>query len=150
MDKQDLIAAITKSGGKQRTLDEADDLWAKIDCLSKTGRYGRLVSSLAKANNKGNFLALVLEANFAYQFESQGLDLTYEVHQGSKNAGSIDFLRKTPSGDSVYLELRLLQQALTITESIKAQLQKSRVYHYIMAGVDEQYEIIRLQNTILV
>lgn len=149
MDKQDLIAAIGKSGGKQRALDEADDLWARIDCLSKAGRYDRLVSSLTKANNKSNFLALVLETNFAYQFESQGLDLTYEVQQGSKNAGSIDFLRRRPNGDNVYFEVRLLQQALTITESIKAQLLKSQMYHYIMGWQDEQHEVIRLQNTIL-
>ena len=149
MDKQALIDAIRRSGGKQWALDEADNLWLRLDLLRKTGRYGQLLSSLAKANDKSNFLAVVLEANFAYQFESQGLDLAYEVQQDAQKKTSIDFLRKTPSGDNVYFELRLLQQTQSITDSIKTQLQGSHVYRLFMGGDDEQNEVARIQNTIL-
>jgi len=91
LDKQALIDAVGRSGGKQSALDEADALWAKLDCLKKTGRYGLLLSQLFKANDKSNFLALVLEANFAYQFEAQGLELTYEVKQYAQHKSSIAF-----------------------------------------------------------
>ncbi len=149
MDKQALINAICRSGGKRNALEEADDMWAKLDYLNQTGRYGLLLSQLSKANNKSNFLALVLEANFAYQYEAKGLELTYEVKQDAQHKSSIDFLRKVQSGDSVYFELRLLQQTQSITDSIKAQLQKSQIYHSVMGGRDEQAEVIRIQNTVL-
>ncbi len=147
MDKQEVIDAIVASGGEQGALDEADDLWLRLDLLDKTGRYGRLLSSLTKANDKSNFLALVLETNFAYQFESQGLALTYEVKQGA--GGSIDFLRQIPGGDRMYFELRLLQQAPSISDSINAQLEKWGIYRFVMGGDEEQNEVVRLQNAIL-
>ena len=149
MNKQALIDAIGRSGGQQNALGEADALWAKLDCLKQTGRYGVLLSQLSTTNDKSNFLALVLEANFAYQFELQGLDLTYEVKQNTQHNSSIDFLRKTPSGDSVYFELRLLQQTQSITDSIKTQLQKYYNYRVMLGGQDEQKEVVRIQNTIL-
>jgi len=149
LNKQTLIDTIGRSGGKQNALDEADALWVKLNCLQQTNRYGLLLSQLAKANDKSNFLALVLEANFAYQFESQGLELAYEVKQDAQEKSSIDFLRMTPDGDSVYFELRLLQQTKSITDSISAQLQKCKMYRVAMDGQDEQGEIVRIQNTIL-
>lgn len=149
MNKQTLIDAIRTSGGKRWALDEADDLWLRLDFLHKTGRYGQLLSSLVKANDRSNFLALVLEANFAHQFESQGFALVYEVQQDAQKRSSIDFLRKTPNGDSVYFELRLLQQTQSIKDSINAQLQKWGGYSLFMGGDDEQKEVVRLQNTIL-
>lgn len=149
LNKQALIDAIGRSGGKQHALDEADALWAKLDCLQQTHRYGLLLSQLAKANNKSNFLALALEVNFAYQFESQGLELTYEVKQDAQKKSSIDFLRTTPDGDSVYFELRLLQQTKSIAESISAQLHKCKMYRVALDGQGEQGEIVRIQNIIL-
>src|SRR6266496_2205157 len=109
MTKQELIDVIRASGGKHSALGEADDLWLRVDFLKKTGRYDQLLLSLANTNNKGNFLALVLEANFAYQFELRGLALSYEVRQDAREASSIDFLREIPKGDRLYFELRLLQ-----------------------------------------
>jgi len=149
MNKQTLINAISKSGGKQWVLAEADDLWPRLNFLNQTNRYGQLLSSLAKANDKSNFLALVLETNFAHQFESQGLTLVYEVQQDMQKRNSIDFLREIPNGNSVYFELRLLQQTQSIKDSINAQLQKWGVYDLFMGGDDEQKEVVRLQNTIL-
>lgn len=149
MDKQSLIDAIKRSGGKQSALDETDALWAKLDYLQKAVRYKQLLSQLKDANDRSNFLALVLEANFAYQFESRGLELAYEVKQDAQQGSSIDFLRRTPDGNNVFFELRLLQQAESITSSINAQLQKCNVYRIAMDGQDEQDEVFRLQNTIL-
>ena len=149
MDKQALIDAISRSGGKQNALDEADALWVKLDCLQRTGRYGPLVKQLAKANDKSNFLALALEITFAYQFESQGLELKYEVKQDAQRKSSIDFLRKAPGGDSVFFELRLLQQARSIHDSINAQLQKFQIYRVVMGERQQQGEVVRIQNTIL-
>lgn len=148
MDKQALINAITRSGGKQNALAETDVLWAKIDYLQKADRYKQLLSQLTSANDKSNFLALVLEANFAFQFESQGLELAYEVKQDAQHKSSIDFLRKTPTGDNVFFELRLLQQAKSITSSINAQLQKCNIYRIAMGGQGEQDEVFRIQNTV--
>ena len=149
MNKQALIDAIRRSGGKRWALDEADDLWVRLDFLQKTGRYGQLLSGLANANNKSNFLALVLEANFAHQFESKGLPLVYEVQQDAQKTSSVDFLRKISGGPEVYFELRLLQQAQSIAESINVQLQKWGIYRFFMGGGDEQKEVLRLQNTIV-
>ena len=67
--------------------------------------------------------------NVAYQFEARGLALTYEVKQAPEGKSSIDFLRALPSGDHVYLEVRLLQEA--------------------QAVLSEQRDIYRLQSTIL-
>ncbi|MGH8727566.1 MAG: hypothetical protein ACREV9_05310 [Burkholderiales bacterium] len=149
MNKQALIDAIRRSGGKRWALDEADDLWLRLDFLHRTGRYGQLLSGLANVNDKSNFLALVLEANFAYQFESQGLPLVYEVHQDARKNSSIDFLRKIPNGASVYFELRLLQRTQSITESINAQLHSWGFYRFFIGGRDEQKEILRVQNTVV-
>lgn len=149
MNQQDLVRAIRKSGGGPNALGEADDLWARIDLLQQTGRYDLLLSQLVRTNNKSNLLALVLEANFAYQFESRDLQLTYEVKQNAQQKSSIDFLRRTPNEDSVFFELRLLQQARSITDLIRVQLQKSKVYRLVMGEQDEKDEVERIKNTIL-
>jgi hypothetical protein len=149
MDKQALIDAIRNSGGGQNALDEADELLSRINYLQQTGRYGQLVSQLTRANDKSNLLALVLEANFAYQFESTGRELAYEVKQDAQQKGSIDFLRKAPSGASVFFELRLLQQTQRITEEINEQLRRTDAYTLMKGGQFEQAEIVRIQTTML-
>jgi hypothetical protein len=149
MDKQALVDAIRNSGGKRWALAEVDDLWPRIELLQNTGRFGSLISQLAAANDKSNFLALVLEANFAYQFESQGLQLAYEVKQEPGKPSTVDFLRQTPAGKRAYLELRLLQQRKSIKDMIDEQLQKYGIYKVLLGGDDEKREVERLQNTIL-
>src|ERR1022692_3886818 len=79
VNKQSLIDAIQDSGDSQSALDEVDDMWVRVDYLEKTGRYGALLSQISNASDKSNLLAPTLELNFAYQFESVGLELTYEV-----------------------------------------------------------------------
>src|ERR1035438_1907283 len=84
VNKQSLIDAMQDSGSSQSALDEVDDMWARVDYLEKTGRYGALLSQISNENDKSNLLALTLELNFAYQFESVGLELTYEVSQDAQ------------------------------------------------------------------
>jgi hypothetical protein len=129
MDKEALRCAIARSGGGQNPINEIDAFWPRIELLQQGGRYGLLLSQLFAANDKSNFLALILEVNFAYQFESRGLALTYEVRQAPEHKSSIDFLRILPSGDHVYLEVRLLQGSQSV--------------------YDEQNAIIRIQSAIL-
>jgi len=129
VDKQALSCAITRSGGGQNAIDEIDTFWPRVELLQQAGRYAPLVSQLCVANDKNNFLALILEINLAYQFESRDLPLTYEVKQAPDHNSSIDFLRILPSADHVYLEVRLLQEG--------------------HADRSEQDEIIRIQSTIL-
>src|SRR5690242_4178298 len=128
INKEALIDAIRNSGGKDQPLAEVDEFWPKLELLQNTGRYGPLISQLAAANDKSNFLALVLEANFAYQFESQGLHLAYEVTQEPTKPSTVDFVRQTPAGKRAYLELRLLQQRKSIKDMIDEQLQKYGIY----------------------
>lgn len=149
MNKQELIDAIRNSGGKQSALAEVDDLWPRVELLQNTGRYGALLSQLAATNDKSNFLALVLEVNFAYQFESQGSQLAYEVKQDAGKPSTVDFFRQTVTGKRVYLELRLLQQRKSITTMIDDQLLKHGIYRLLLGGDDEKREVERLQGTIL-
>ena len=114
MDKEALRCAITRSGGGQNPINEIDTFLPRIELLQQAGRYSLLLSQLFAANDKSNFLALILEVNFAYQFESRGLALTYEVKQAPEHKSSIDFLRVLPSGDHVYLEVRLLQEGQSV------------------------------------
>jgi hypothetical protein len=93
MDIQALVSAIRRSGGGQNAIAEAGGLLIRINVLEGTGRYVRLLSQLTRANDRSNFLALALEVNFAYQFESRGRSLTYEVTQNERVGGSIDFFR---------------------------------------------------------
>lgn len=129
MRREDLINAIRNSGGHDHVIEEVDTFWPRIELINRAGRYQRLLRELARANNKSNFLALLLEANFAYRFESVGKQLTYEVRPAADDKSSVDFLRVLPSGDHLYLELRLLQEA----EGLET----------------EADEIVRIQSTIL-
>ena len=149
MNKQELTDAIRNSGGKQWALAEVDDLWERVELLQNTGRYGALLSQLAATNDKSNFLALVLEVNFAYQFESQGSQFAYEVKQDAGKPSTVDFLRQTATGKRVYVELRLLQQRKSITTMIDDQLLKHGISKLLLGGDDEKREVERLQGTIL-
>lgn len=149
MEKQTLVDVIKNSGGGQNALDEADDLLVRINYLAQTRRYAQLVSQLAKANDKGNFLALVLEVNFAYQFEASGRELAYEVKQDAQQKGSIDFLREMPTGERVFLELRLLQQTQSVADEINRQLRESGAYSLATDGEFEQAEVARIQGIVL-
>lgn len=149
MDRATLLAAIKNSGGAEQPDDEVGRLLEKLTHLDQTRKFGRLMNAVASANDKNNFLASVLEATFAFQFESARLPLEYEVRQDEDNNSSIDFLRKTASGISVYFETRLLQQENATVLAIDAQLQQSPFYQVAMDGQDEHDAIVRLQGVIL-
>ncbi len=149
MKKQDLVDAIRRSGGRRWPLEEVGDFWPRLELLQNTGRYGDLLASITAANDKNNFLALVLETNFAYQFEAAGRKLAYEIKQDTREGSSIDFLRRTPENKRVFFEIRLLQQRQSIADFINSQLEKYGIYQILFAGEDEREEVIRLQNTVL-
>lgn len=149
MDRATLLAAIKNSGGAEQPDDEVGRLLEKLTHLDQTRKFGRLMNAVASANDKNNFLASVLEATFAFQFESARLPLEYEVRQDEDNNSSIDFLRKTAPGISVYFETRLLQQENATVLAIDAQLQQSPFYQIAMDGQDEHDAIVRLQGVIL-
>lgn len=149
MDKATLVAAIQNSGGAGQTDDQVDGLLTKLAYLEHAGRYGKLLASVASANDKSNLLAAIFEVTFAFHFERAGLPLEYEVKQDDDNSSSIDFVQRLASGISVYFEARLLQQDNATRESIKEQLQKSCFYRIAMNGKDEHDAIVRLQRVIL-
>jgi hypothetical protein len=147
--KQALIDAIRNSGGAQGALDEVDELWVRVDYLQKTGRYGALISQVAVTNDRSNFLALTLEINFAYQFESSGRKLQYEVSQDAQQNSTIDFLRISPGGEQVFLELRLIQQSQDIADSIAGQIENTEHYKIALNAKDDHDAIVRIQRNVL-
>lgn len=147
MDKNTLRSVIEKFGSVSD--DEVEGLLTKLNCIENTGQYGDLLKSILSENDKSNFLAFIFEATVAFQFESSGLSLEYEVKQDETNGSSIDFLRRMDSGVSIYLEARLLQQEKAIGESIQKQLENYEFYQIAMNGNDDRKSIIRLQSVIL-
>jgi hypothetical protein len=149
VNKQALIDAIRNFGGAQGALDEVDELWVRVDYLQKTGRYGALISQVAVTNDRSNFLALTLEINFAYQFESSGRELQYEVSQDAQQNSTIDFLRVFPEGEQVFLELRLIQQPQDIADSIAGQIDNRERYTIALNAEDDQDAVVRIQRNVL-
>jgi len=149
MNRTTLLAAIRNSGGAEQPDIEVNGLLEKLLYLEETGKYARLLASIASANDKSNFHSAIFEATFAFQFERSGLPLEYEVKQDEGSSSSIDFLRRTASGISIYFEARLLQQDNATGVSIREQLQGTNFYQIAMNGEDEHDAIIRLQSVIL-
>jgi hypothetical protein len=100
--------------------------------------------------DKSNLLALTLELNFAYQFESSGrLNCTYEVSQDAQQNSTIDFLRVSPGGEQVFFELRLIQQPQDIADSIAGQIENTERYKIALDAEDDQDAVVRIQRNIL-
>ena len=149
MDERTLLAAITQSGWKGAWDDQIKGLLSKLNFLEKTGRYSKLLANLIGANDKNNFAALVLEATIAYQFESAGIPLQYEIKQATDDESSIDFCWRIASAKVVYIEVRLLQQDKVTADSIEAQLNAQNAYAVSKDGDDERQDIVRVQKVIL-
>ncbi len=149
MNEKKLLAIIKKSGWKGASDEQVRGLSSKLSLLKGTGRYRRLVANLETANDKSNFTASVLEATIAFQFESRGIELEYEVMQDYDGTGSIDFRWNTVPGRAVYIEVRLLQQDKETTDSIESQLQDGNAYGIMKDGDSEKQDIIRVQQAIL-
>jgi hypothetical protein len=116
------MAVIIRCGWDGAWPEQLGGLLSKLRLLESKGRYARLLANLTSANNKDNLLALVLEATVAFQFESAGIELDYEVAQGTKGAGSIAFRWASATGSTVFMEVRLLQQDKPTADSIESQL----------------------------
>ncbi len=148
MDEKTLLAVISRSG-KHASNDEVKKLLSKLTLLESKQRYGQLLKNLETANDQNNFAASVLEATIAFQFESVGLGLEYEVNQNRDNESSIDFRWRTTSGKAVYIEVRLLQQDRATSDLIQRQLQVEKFYAVSKDEDDEKRDIIRVQQVIL-
>jgi hypothetical protein len=148
-DKQALEAAILRSGWPGVWEDQLDGLWSKIQFLATTGKYLRLCSNIEKANDRSNCVASVLDATIAFQCESAGIQLDYEIKQDASHKSSVDFRWNAASGHTVYIEVRLLQQDRGTTESIAGQIQAGNLWSVTKDGDAEQQDIIRAQQVIL-
>jgi hypothetical protein len=149
VDKQALEDAMTRSGWPQVWEDQFESLWSKMEHLPSRRGFQRLLSNIRSSNDKSNFVASVLEVTFAYQFESAGIELDYEVKQDSSHPSSVDFRWKVSPGLAAYIETRLLQQDKATTESIEDQLSASNAWSVVKDGDDDQQDIIRVQQVIL-
>lgn len=148
-DRTTLEGAIQAFGGGKQPDDQVEGLLAKLHVLEAKGRYGLLLNALADTNDESNFRSLVLEATFAYQFEVAGMALEYEVRQAPDQPSSVDFRLNATSGESVFFEVRLLQQDQATANDIAAQLKANKQYVVVKDGRAEAVDIIRLQSTIL-
>ncbi|SRR6266404_1420352 len=148
MNEKALLTALSRSG-KSASKEQVEGLFSRLNFLESRRRYGLLLKNLETANDENNFAASVLEATIAFQFESAGFELEYEVNQDQDNESSIDFRWRTSSGKTVYIEARFLQQDRATTDSIERQLQTKNVYEVSKDGDDEKRDIIRVQQVIL-
>lgn len=121
----------------------------KLELLRSTKRYGRLLRSLFSSKDIAEFNAYVFEVLFAYDFESKGQPLSYEVRQMVSGKSSIDFCCSFDSKRKVYFELHLVKQRAWITASEEAELKAYNSFEIELGGNDEREEIIRLQNILL-
>jgi hypothetical protein len=149
IDRPSLEAAILASGGAKQPADQVTALMRKLDLLEDRGRYGGLLRSVRAANHKSNFLAALLEVTFAYQFETAGVPLEYEVRQEPDQPGTIDFRMTASNGDAIFFELRLLQQDEKTTSDIAEQLAANQEFAVAMNGEAERDAVVRLQGAIL-
>jgi hypothetical protein len=144
-----LDIAIAASGGVAQPDDQVNGLFEKLQILESTGSYASILKSIANANDRSNFLSLLLEATFAHQFESNGIRLQYEVKQDTNHGTSIDFALKLDDGCTTYIELRLLQQDHATAKDIAEQFTDAGLYAVSKDGADEQREVFKLQSIVL-
>lgn len=149
MNKQVLEDAMIRSGWPRVWEDQLDGLWSKIQRLTSRREYQRLLLNIKNSNDKSNLVASILEVTFAYQFESVGIELDYEVKQDPSHPSSVDFRWKASPGLTVYIETRLLQQDKATTDSMDSQLRAVNAWSVAKNGDDERKDIIRVQQVIL-
>ena len=140
------------SGLKMNTIIWADYIspfYKKLGFLNNTNRYGRLLRSLFSSKDLAEFNGYVFEALFAYDFESKGQALNYEVKQLPSGNSSIDFCYSLDDKRKVYFELRLVMQRAWVTAFEQSQLKTYNHFQIELGGNDQKEEIIRLQNILL-
>ncbi len=145
-----LAGALTASGYPVEPNDNRlTPLVEKLELLRNAGHYTRLLSNLLAANDSANLRSLVLEATFAYHFQSIGMPLQYEVRRRPDDETSIDFLRQTEWGKTLCIEMRLVQQRHGITTLFEEQLRRSAYFGTLSDGADDRAETLRLQRLVL-
>jgi hypothetical protein len=117
----------------------------KLEILSETNNYSKLLRALFASKDLSEFNSYVFEVLFAYDFQSKGQSLKYEVVQLSDDNSTVDFCYEFDE-IKIYIELRLVQQRNRITRSINAQLAMNNSYQIELGGDDDFEETIRLQN----
>lgn len=148
--KERLVAAFNASG--YAVSDDDVRLTRLVELfalLLKTGRYDRLVSDVFATNDAGNLRSLVLEAIFAFQFESVGVPLLYEVSQRPDDETSVDFVIRPEDGTEILVEMRLVQQRLALTTLFEQQLRESGYFGTVLGGQEDRQETLRLQRLVL-
>lgn len=145
-----LAGALSASGYQVAPDDNRlTPLVEKLELLQKAGHYPRLLSDLLAANDRANLRSLVLEATFAFHFQSAGMPLQYEVRRRPDDETSVDFLRRTEWGKELCIEMRLVQQRQALTTLFEEQLRKSDYFGTILDGADDRAETLRLQRLVL-
>lgn len=144
-----LSAALSASGYPTEPDDDRlDPLLEKLELLQETGRYARLIADILSANDRSNLKSLVLEATFAFQFESVQMPLKYEVPRPGDGT-SVDFLHRANSGEELCIELRLVQQRQLLTDLFEEQLLRSDYFGTELDQTDDCADTRRLQYLIL-
>lgn len=123
-------------------------LLLKLELLNSLGKYDGLLKNLFSSNDKNGFNSHAFEAAFAYDFESNGQALRYEVKSLPGRMTSIDFLWRLGEAN-IFFELRVVNQRDSITKSINNQLAAKNSWQIINDGSDELDECIRTQEKIL-
>ena len=155
MEKEDikakLIAVLGRLGKDiQEWPNKISGFGYKLELLFYTNRYNKLLKALFSSNELNEFNSHVFEVLFAYDFESKGHTLNYEINQQmSKIDTSPDFCYKLDNQTKIYFELHFLNQREWITALQESSLKNRNRFEIFLNGKDEIKETIRLQNIIL-
>ena len=145
-----LARALSASGYEVAPADNRiTPLAEKLELIREAGRYKRLLSNLLAANDRANLRSLVLEATFAFHFETAGMPLQYEVRRRPDDETSVDFLRRTGWGKELCIEMRLVQQRQAITTLFEMQLRESVYFGTTLDGAADRADTLRLQRLTL-
>lgn len=148
--KTKLHAVLSRFGmNPQKWIDIVDGFRQKLELLSGSDRHKKLLKSLFSSKDLSEFNSYVFEVLFAYDFESKGHLLLYEIRQLNEENTSVDFCYNLDDQKKVYFELGLIRQRNWITSLIGAQLKAHKYSEISLNGQDEIMETIRLQNLIL-
>ncbi|MEW6358386.1 MAG: hypothetical protein AB1696_18780 [Planctomycetota bacterium] len=140
---------LKRLGGKECRFDESISIFAeRLKLLSDSGRYGGLRKRIFAANDWNGFRSYAFEVGFAYDFESNGREMAYEVRALSEGRSSVDF-RYQSDKKTVHFELRLIAQKKEISDSIRSQLDATGSYAILRNGEGEKGEVVRIQNLAL-
>jgi hypothetical protein len=145
-----LAGALTAAGYQVAPDDKRlTPLVEKLELLRKAGHYSRLLSNLCAANDLANLRSLMLEATFAFHFQSAGMPLQYEVRRRPDDETSVDFLHRTKWSKEFCIEMRLVQQRQAHTTLFEMQLRESNYFGTELDGAGDRAETLRLQRLVL-